>query len=398
MISSDSSTRTPQRSIALPFKATLRWPQLHAEVAGVKIDGSIGDPRETAVRFGGDGVAGDDFTAVLRTLVPEAPVSIAGELAIAGSFSRRGAKTTFDADLVASASTDEAAAPATKIAGTNVAVEQGVFHVAGTFEGESHALKVTAKDVALAESSIGAKASGVSAEVVFDNLSTPRTRPTQVVRVEKLSASKFDLTDGVIRFDLAPDGTFSVTEARANFLGGAVSASDVKLAPEQPIAVTLRAENVELRDLLKLLAQDKATGEGKVSGRLPLIFANGEVQLGEGSAEASAGGILSVTDEDTLKSVAGSAAAQAKGVTQAPQAQVRNNIVAALKDFQYESLTARLKHEPQDGLVAYVRMQGKGRTGAKQALDYDLRVTGLNDLLRSAIGLHRTVTREAARP
>src|SRR5687768_4175092 len=63
--------RTPQRSIALPFEATLRWPQLHAEVAGVKIDGSIGDPREMAVRFSGDGVAGDDLTALLRTLVPE---------------------------------------------------------------------------------------------------------------------------------------------------------------------------------------------------------------------------------------------------------------------------------------------------------------------------------------
>jgi hypothetical protein len=390
--------RTPQRSIALPFKATLRWPQLHAEVAGVKIDGSIGDPRETAVRFSGDGVAGADLTAVLRTLVPEAPISIPGQIALSGTFSRRGTKTTFDADVVASGATDGAADPATKIAGTNVAVEQGVFHVAGTFEGESHSLKVTAKDVALAESSVGAKASGVSAEVVFDNQSAAATtRPTQVVRMEKLSASKFDLTDAVIRFDLAPGGTFAVQEARANFLGGAVSASNVKLAPEQPIAVTLRAENVELRELLKLLANGKATGEGKVSGRLPLIFANGEVQLGEGAAEASAGGILSVTDEDTLKSVAGSAAAEAKGVTQAPQAQVRNNIVAALKDFQYESLTARLSNEPQDGLVAYVRMQGKGRTGAKQALDYDLRVTGLNDLLRSAIGLHRTVTREAAK-
>ena len=395
---SELTIRTSQRSIALPFNATLRWPQLHAEVAGVKIDGSIGDPRETAVRFGGDGVAGADLTAVLRTLVPGAPVSIVGELSLSGSFSRRGTKTTFDADVIASAATDEAAGAATKIAGTNVAVEQGVFHVAGTFDGGSHALKVTAKDVALAESSVGAKATGVSADVAFDNRSAnATTRPTQVVRIERIAASKFDLTDAVIRFDLSPGGTFAVTEARANFLGGAVSASDVKLAPDQPIAVTLRAENVELRELLDLLAQGKATGEGKVNGRLPLIFANGEVQLGEGAAEASAGGRLSVTDEDTLKSVAGSAASDAKGVAQAPQAQVRNNIVAALKDFQYESLTARLTHEPQDGIVAYVRMQGNGRTGAKQALDYDLRVTGLNDLLRSAIGLHRTVTREAAK-
>ena len=388
--------RTPQRSIALPFTATLRWPQLHADVAGVKIDGAIGDPAAMNVRFSGDGVVGDDLTAVLRTLVPEAPLSIAGQLRINGSLSRSGEKTTFDGEVVASALAAESAA-SDKIAGTNVAVEEGVFHVAGTFSGANRSLKVNATDVSLAEASVGAKASGVSAEVLFDNQAAASTKPTQVVRVERLSASKFDLTDGVIRFSLDADGSVNVQEARAQFLGGVVSAGDVQLAPEKPVAVTLRVENVELRDLLKLLAQGKATGDGKVNGQLPLVFANGEVQLGEGAAEATAGGTLSVTDEDALKSIAGNAAADVKSPTQAPQAQVRQNIVSALKDFQYESLTARLRNEPEKGLVAYVRMQGKGRTGAKQALDYDLRVTGLNDLLRSAIGLHRTVTREAAR-
>jgi hypothetical protein len=365
-------------------------------VAGVKVDGAIGDPKATDVRFSGDGVAGDDLTAVLRTLVPEAPVSIAGQLRINGSLSRNAERTAFKAEVIASDPAAESAA-SDKIAGTNVAVEGGVFHVAGTFSGANRSLKVNAKDVTLAEASMGAKASGVSADVLFDNEPAATTRPTQVVRVEKLSASKFDLTDGIIRFDLDSEGGVNVQEVRAKFLGGVVSAGDVQLAPEKPVAVTLRMENVELRELLKLLAQGKATGEGKVNGQLPLVIANGEVQLGEGAAEATAGGVLSVTDEDALKSIAGSAAADVKSPTQAPQAQVRQNIVSALKDFQYESLTAKLRNEPEKGLVAYVRMQGKGRTGAKQALDYDLRVTGLNDLLRSAIGLHRTVTREAAR-
>ncbi len=394
---SELIVRTADRSIALPFKATLRWPQLHAEVAGVMVDGAIGDPEATNVRFSGDAVSGDDLTAVLRALVPEAPVTIAGVLRITGSLARAGEKTTFDVEIVASAATEEAAAPTTKIAGTNVAVEEGVFHLEGAFGGGSRSLKVTAKDVMLAEASAGAKASGVSAEMLFDNQSAATTQPTQIVRVEKLSASKFDLTDGIVRFGFASDGTLNVQEARANFLGGAVSASDVKLAPEQPVAVTLRVENVELHEMLKLIAQGKATGEGKVNGHLPLVFANGEVQLGEGAAEATAGGMLSVTDTAALESIAGGAAAEVKSATAAPQAQVRQNIVSALKDFQYESLTARLRNDPENGLVAYVRMQGKGRTGAKQALDYDLRVTGLNDLLRSMLGLHRTVTREAAR-
>src|SRR5688572_496013 len=225
--------RTPQRSIALPFKATLRWPQLRAEVAGVKIDGAIGDPEAMNVRFSGDGVAGDDLTAVLRTLVPEAPVSIAGQLRIKGNLSRNGEKTAFDAEIVASAPAAESAA-SDKIAGTNVSVEGGVFHVAGTFSGANRSLKVDAKDVTLAEDSMGAKASGVSADVLFDNQPAATTRPTQVVRVEKLSASKFDLTDGIIRFELGVDGGVNLQEARAKFLGGVVSAGDVRLAPEKP--------------------------------------------------------------------------------------------------------------------------------------------------------------------
>jgi hypothetical protein len=175
-----------------------------------------------------------------------------------------------------------------------------------------------------------------------------------------------------------------------------VSARDVRAVPDQPVAVTLDVENVELRELLKLLAQGKATGEGKVNGQLPLVIADGAVKLGDGAVQAAAGGRLSVTDAAALESVAGEAAAD--GAAQAPQAQVRQDIVAALKDFQYQSLTARLDNDPHHGLVAHVRMIGKGRTGARQALDYDLRMTGLDDLLRSLIGVHRTVTREAARP
>ena len=73
------------------------------------------------------------------------------------------------------------------------------------------------------------------------------------------------------------------------------------------------------------------------------------------------------------------------------------HIVEALKDFEFQKLTARLNNEP-GGPVAYVSMSGRGRTGARQALTYDLRVSGLTDLLRELISVHRTVTRETAKP
>ena len=390
--------RTPDRSIGLPFSAALRWPQLRAQVADLEIEGSIGDPGAVDLRFRGAGVDGDDLTAVLRAVAPQAPVAVASDVRVSGSLKRDHGTTSLHAEIVAAPQSDGSAEPATKIAGTNVALEEGVFGIAGSFGGGSKSLKVTARDVALAETSFGVKATGVSAEVAMDIQGPATTRPLQVVRAEKLSASKVELTDAVVRFELGADGTLDVHEARADVLGGVLSAQGVRVTPRQPIPVTLALADIELGELLKLLAQGKVTGEGKVNGRLPLLVApDWSVQLAEGAAEARAGGRLSVTDTAALETIASAAAGGGKGPAAAPQAQVRENVVSALKDFQYESLTAQLKHDPQHGLVAYVRMSGKGRTGAQQALEYDLRVTGLDDLLRSAVGVHRTVTREAAR-
>lgn len=396
--------RTPDRTITLPFQATLRRPELHAELGKLIIDGPIGDPDATNLRVSGEGLAGEELTAVLRTLVPQAQVRIAGLLRIDGSLAQTAERTTFNAQLVTGIpSADESAEAATKetdtkIAGTNVVVEEGVFHIAGSVSNAGLAVDVTAEDVTVAETSVGAKATGVKAWLLFGNLSSASTPPTQIVRFETLSASKLDLTDGFMQFSFAPDGTVNVQVVRAQLLGGIVSAEDVRVVAGEPTPVMLAVADVELRELLELLAQGKATGEGKVNGRLPLIVGGEGLRFGNGAAEASAGGGLRITDDSALDAIAGGVVAGAKSTAaSSPQAQVRQDIVAALKDFRYQSLTAQLKHEPDKGLVAYVRMTGKGRTGARQELDYDLRVTGLDDLLRSVIGIHRTVTREATR-
>jgi hypothetical protein len=391
--------RTPDRAITLPFKASLQWPKLHVEAKGLTIDGSVGDPEATAVHISGEGLAGEDVSAVVRAMAPKVPVSLAGNVTVTGDFARSDGKSTFDVTAAASAPA-ETAKPTTQLASTNLTLEQGVFHIAGTFGGDTEpkeTLTVDLKDVALSEASLGAKASGVDGSVRFTDLSpSVATAPQQELRVARLSASKFELTNGVFRFDVAGDRTLTVHEVNATLLGGAVSVKDVRIKPGASVAVTLVAKDVDLHDVLALLAQGKATGEGKVSGQLPLVIApNGDIALGDGAFEANVGGRLSMTDESTLESIAGEAS---KSVREAPQAQVRNNIVEALKDFEFQTLSARLKNEPKIGPVAYVRMSGRGRTGARQALDYDLRVAGLSDLVRELISVQRTVTREAAKP
>ena len=85
----------------------------------------------------------------------------------------------------------------------------------------------------------------------------------------------------------------------------------------------------------------------------------------------------------------------------AASGQIKKNIVEALRDFQYDKLSARLATE-NGGLVGHVRMAGRGKQGSKQALAYDLNVTGLDDALRAYLGIRAAMnlpaTRMATRP
>jgi hypothetical protein len=393
MEGSELVVRTPQREIALPFKGRVEWPRFHIDAKGLSIDGAVAGDGAPAVQFRGEHLAGADISAIAQAMAPSLPLAVAGAVNASGSISTADHRTSFDVQL---ATTRPSAEPATQLAGTNVTLDQGVFHITGVLGDGEERIMLSANHVAASESSVGAKISGAGGSVSIVSLSpTIETAPQQELRADRISASKFELTNGVARFDVAPADTLNLHEAKANFLGGEVSVTDARVKLGEPIAVTLQVKNVQLRDLLGLLAQGKATGEGTVNGRLPLIIRpDGEVSLGEGAFEATAGGRLSLTDEDTLQSIAGQAA---KTAAQAPQAQVRNNIVEALRDFEFQKLSARLDNEP-GGLVAYVTMAGRGRTGARQALTYDLRVAGLSDLLHELISVQRTVTREADRP
>jgi hypothetical protein len=159
-----------------------------------------------------------------------------------------------------------------------------------------------------------------------------------------------------------------------------------------PVKLTLRAENVELRDILATYAKDKLDGRGKISGELPIVIDGRDIRFGDGQLSAGDGGRLQIKDPKTLAEVselAGTAAAAGAASAGGSAAQIKQNIAEALRDFEYDRLTARLSNEPgpRGGLVAYVNMKGHGRTGARQAIEYDARIRGLDELLRSYLDI-----------
>jgi hypothetical protein len=234
-------------------------------------------------------------------------------------------------------------------------------------------------------------ADGISGEVAFASLAPLKTPPGQKLTVAKWKIGDMELTDGILEYAMTASDAIHVQHTEWAWLGGRVGANDFTISGAQPIAVTLHARDVELREVLAEFAPDKASGQGKITGQIPLVIDGSHVQFGNGTVSALQGGDIQIKDAATLQATAEAAAQSASG---AASGQVKKNVVEALSNFQYDKLSARLANEPQ-GLVGHVRMSGRGRTGAKQALAYDLNITGLDRLLFAYLRIRAALDRPA---
>jgi hypothetical protein len=98
------------------------------------------------------------------------------------------------------------------------------------------------------------------------------------------------------------------------------------------------------------------------------------VQFGNGRVSALAGGSLRIKDQEMVDQVAAGAGSSEV---------VKKNITDALRDFEYDRLSARFIDEP-NGQLTQIELAGHGRTGEKQAMSFDLRIAG-NDVQNSGV-------------
>jgi hypothetical protein len=96
-----------------------------------------------------------------------------------------------------------------------------------------------------------------------------------------------------------------------------------------------------------------------------------------------------------MSAIAPTAEAAAQSVSGASSDQIKKNVIEALSDFQYDTLEMKLDSTDQ-GLVGHVHMKGRGRTGAKQPLNYELNITGLEKVLRGYLRIRERLN--APRP
>jgi hypothetical protein len=376
----------------VPFDAALLRTAKHysfrlksAEV-GLDVHGTLARNMDSGrVIIDAQKVPGDLIGDVLRTYVDDAAVEIGGQASgqLAAAWDQGGVRAT--ASLEISGGSIDDASDAKLTLGSGVLV--GEMNV-GPSTRPTIAVKADRVDLATPD----LKAYGVGGAVSLINLAPPTSAPRQNLSAQRLTIGETEFTNGQLEFELTETGDILVRQTRWDFLGGQVYAQDVSVPRDGPVTLRLRAVNVELHDILVTYAKDKLDGRGRISGELPVVIDGRNITFGEGALVSLGGGELRITDPKTLAQVseaAGQGVAVAAGAATggASADQVKQLFAEALRDFEYDHLSARLTNPPGGGLSALIDIQGHGRTGAKQALRYEPRIHGLDQLLRLYLDL-----------
>jgi hypothetical protein len=246
----------------------------------------------------------------------------------------------------------------------------------------SGSLQLHVADAFVDAQSLGVSATGISAAVTFDDLLAPRTPPDQMLRLGRVTVAGQQFTDAAVTFHLAGPRELKLGQLRVAWGGGVVHVEPFALDPTDPVLATrVVLERVGLREIVALVTQGRATGDGTVSGSIPFSVdlrdpARFHFDIGEGVVRADAPGALQLGEaSDDFGDL------MAKGdptfESDPIKRELRESVVEAVRDFEYDLLQVGFRPTPDGDVAAQMRIHGRGRGGSRLPLHLGLNVEGL---------------------
>lgn len=149
--------------------------------------------------------------------------------------------------------------------------------------------------------------------------------PQQVTMARVLVG--LDLTEGEVRFGMDPDGSVEIEAAHWKVAGGTLRTSGRLDFAASEQRLVLQVRDVDLSQLLRSVDVDGLSGEGRLSGELPVVRRGDRLEIRRGRLAAEEGGILRYAPTPDVGALATSHAGF-------------DVLLAALRDFHYDTLSA----------------------------------------------------------
>lgn len=214
--------------------------------------------------------------------------------------------------------------------------------------------------------------------IAVDGLSPFTTPPGQQVAVAAIDAG-LPFTDGLLTFRIAPGPTLEIAGGELHLAGGTVELEPLVIDPARDgVEAALMVTGVQLGQLLALAGIDGLSGDGRLSGRIPVTFRDRDVIITQGELAAEAPGWLSYAPLQPPAALQG-------------QGETVSLALSALTNFHYQEL--RLTVDRQAGGEMVVAMHVRGNNPDfydGYPVEFNLNVSGaLDRVLRQSLAGYR---------
>jgi hypothetical protein len=211
------------------------------------------------------------------------------------------------------------------------------------------------------------KAQGINGSVVLNSLFPISTPGKQMLTVKRLNLGKLEFTDGLIAFRLEkePAAAF-IEQTEWGLMGGHIYSHALWIDRKLPrVDFKLIAENIDLNEMLFTAFGEKAAGQGKLYGMIPVSISTSslnDVRLGRGSIYSSSQEGWWKFAEDTSQSAAWKILEKQLGpeFEEASRTTNKESLMKGLLDFEYSRLKLDFV-DVQGSLTARITTQGKSR-------------------------------------
>jgi hypothetical protein len=281
---------------------------------------------------------------------------------------------------------------------TNIASASGTIDLRAEHHRAPATLPSTSFDFELNGGGFAGKGSydgqvqAVYSKVRVDSLRPLLIPPGQWLTLGSLKIAGQELSGGRLVFDATDSDHLHIADAQVSWAGGRFKAAPFTVSISQGrIASDISAEHLDLAQVVALLTQGRGSGTGRISGTVPVSFDGSRITFGSGKLTSEGPGNLRLGSmSGQLETVLDRT--NPRFTTEAAMQQLKQQIIAALTDFDYDSLAANFAPDGQN-LVISVQIAGHGREGAKQPFDITLNFRGVEDALNTYLQTRKSVFR-----
>ena len=193
---------------------------------------------------------------------------------------------------------------------------------------------------------------GVAGSIDFNDLMVPESLPGQVLTIDKITSGQFEFTHAKARFSIEDGQSVNIENLGFNWCNGWVSTESIRLPGRDNIlSLTLFCDRLELSGLLKQMGAFHAEGEGALSGRIPVVYSDGNISFNKGFLFSTPGKGGRVVIENTQALIGGIP-------MDTPEFVQLDLAREALKDFDYQWAKLEL-NTAGDTLFMNMELDGK---------------------------------------